>query len=198
MKTLLAILIFAVLITGCQLQERKSTLEEREKVSYAAKTTADVVRESKAVPSPVQITATASGKGAVINVAASQPSPGEETLTAHTSGNEGGKTSQSAAYSDSATFPVWIAWLGAAVALILTVIGLRMAWRSIKNTGIGQGISLANAKLASQIHSLRTQAATEPDAQVRADLMAHAGDLERTKGDLNAASPVAVPISKAP
>ena len=183
---------------GCQLQERKSTLEEREKVSYAAKTTADVVRESKAVPSPVQITANASGKGAVVNVAATQPSPGEETLSARTSGNEGGKTTQTAAFSDSATFPLWIAILGGAIGLILLVIALRMIWRSIKNTGIGHGIALANDKLAQQIHGLRTQAATEPDAQVRADLMAHAGNLERTKGDLSAANPVAATPSKAP
>ena len=108
--------------------------------------------------------------------------PIRETLeiSSKSSTDAGTKTNANGTFSQTIPLGVKLTLIG--IGIIAIVFGLSFAWKRLKVTAIGQGISLADDVLAGQIRKIRNRAQTSTDPSEIARLNADIADLESERG----------------
>lgn len=169
-------LILLVILTGCDLKERQSTLEQRQRESIAEKTTTSVVQDSVIVPSPTVIeTEGKGGEKTRIEV----PAVSHTHTATNTTATAASDSAASGASVLSEKFPAWVALIGVGIGLVILT-GLLWFWRR-SSLAVKAATDKLDAGLAGAIHAVRSEAINAQPGTDTARLVTIAADLERDR-----------------
>jgi hypothetical protein len=107
-----------------------------------------------------------------------------ETLRVQESSGQNAGSHDFAKGTSASTIPFGVKLILAGVGIFIVVAALLYAWKSVKTTAVGQGISLGDAILSNQISKLRSRASVATDPAIAAQHLADVADLESQRGKL--------------
>lgn len=174
---------------GCGLQERQSTLEQKQRETIAEKTTANVVRESLVAPAPMTIeTEGRDGSKSTITV----PAVANTTTKTQTAATVASDSEAEGKDLQSSKYPQWLgalAWcLVGFLALILLWLWRRssVAVKAITDKAdkaVAAGVDRIEGFGSEVSRVLTSEAASSSDPLFSAKLVALAANLDKSKQD---------------
>lgn len=187
------IFFFTTSFVGCSLVPTEHQQSQSVRTTEAISTSHDrtIERALEVVPEIGLKVAQSSSVAAqnLPNVESSQIVSGQairETLRIHDSSNSGAGSHDAAAGTSISSIPFGVKLILIGIGVLVILGALILAWRYVKTTAVGQGISLGDTVLANHIKKLRDRASLSTNPAETAVHQMDIASLEAERGKLQA------------
>lgn len=178
----LSMILTVLMLGGCSLipTERSSLIQQQQRESIAANTTANVVTAAKVNPPEVTITTTAKD-GSKIEV--KQPAQVTEQTDARTGAHEDSNSEASGTNKNSVSIPMFVKIIGSAIGLFMLLIIFWLIKRS--SSAVNAAWTWVDSAIANKIQTTRTLASTTTEPGAIAAYKTMEAELENLRAETN-------------